>query len=95
MKNGKYSIGPSGISDIVGTLEGGRSIYIEVKRPGEKLRENQRAFLKRMESMGAMVMVVESLDEVMLWGNAFPFDLVSRLPGAWRVAVGETALDRT
>lgn len=63
---GKYTIGPDGISDIVGTIKGGRTVYIEVKRPGKKRSKDQIKFQNRVEALGALTMVVTSLDEVIV-----------------------------
>jgi hypothetical protein len=63
---GKYTIGPNGISDIVGTLKGGRTVYIEVKKPGEKRSKDQVKFQNDVAALGALTMVVTSLDEVII-----------------------------
>lgn len=57
-------IGTPGRSDLCGHRpEDGRAFYIEVKKPGEKPRENQERFLRQMRDTGAMAGVAHSVEE--------------------------------
>ena len=47
-------IGIPGMSDLQGHTPSGKCFYIEVKKPGEKPRENQLNFLNAMEKSGAI-----------------------------------------
>lgn len=68
---GKYA--PRGLPDIQGLLAWGvtetmrpacQGLLIEVKRPGQKLRPDQKAFLDRAESLGHLAFMAQSLDDV-------------------------------
>jgi VRR-NUC domain-containing protein len=52
-----------GTPDIHGVCQG-RAFYIEVKRPGGKPTEAQKAFLRKAASHGAIVGIAYSLDGV-------------------------------
>lgn len=54
-----------GTADIVGMFKGGRMFAFEVKRPGEKARDDQKEFLARIEKGGGLAAVVTGLDDVM------------------------------
>lgn len=57
-------IGIPGQSDLCGHRPGdGRAWYIEVKKPGEKPRENQERFLQAMRDSGALTGVAHSVEE--------------------------------
>lgn len=56
--------GVTGISDIVGVLNGGVAFYIEVKKYGGKVSENQKSFLERAKNAGAITVVAYCLDDV-------------------------------
>lgn len=52
---GRVSIGVPGESDIWGHRSpDGRALYIEVKLPGEKPRQNQLDFIEAMKKTGAI-----------------------------------------
>jgi hypothetical protein len=53
-----------GISDIIGVLPGGKALFIEVKRPGEKPKPHQREFLDLMRGQGALCLVVNDSFDV-------------------------------
>ena len=53
-----------GMSDIVAVLPGGRACFVECKREGGKLSDDQRAFLERMEAAGAFACVVTSVEQL-------------------------------
>jgi hypothetical protein len=65
---GKYA--PKGLPDICGILQRtdgtyqGRAFFIEVKRPGGKLRPDQAAFMDQANELGALAFMATSLDEV-------------------------------
>lgn len=54
----------TGISDIGGWVPGGRGLYIEVKRPGEKPNDDQKSFLKNAKDSGCVAFVARSIDDV-------------------------------
>lgn len=54
----------SGVSDLICTLQGGRSFYCEVKVPGKELTDEQAEFLTRFKRNGALVMKATSSREV-------------------------------
>ena len=57
-------VGIPGQSDLCGHRFGdGRAFYIEVKKPGEKPRENQERFLRQMRDSGALAGVAHSAEE--------------------------------
>ena len=57
-------IGIPGQSDLCGHRPvDGRAWYIEVKKPGEKPRENQERFLRQMRDSGALAGVAHSVEE--------------------------------
>lgn len=66
---GMVQLAPGGHPDIAGVLPGGRALYIEVKRPTRHgpapLREDQERFIKRLMSVGAMVIVATCVDDVL------------------------------
>jgi hypothetical protein len=58
----------AGLPDIGGILPGGRTLAIEVKRPGARKRKNeakQNEWLDRARRMGACVVVARSVDDVL------------------------------
>ena len=55
-----------GMADIQGILKGGRSFFIEVKRPGAKLMDHQADFLIECNKMGALAFCAWSVDDVLL-----------------------------
>ena len=60
------NIGHHGESDIFGhRISDGRAIYIEVKLPGEKPREDQKKFLNAMVKTGAIAGVAHSIEEAL------------------------------
>ena len=60
---GSFTMQRTGIPDLC-VIHKGRCVWLEVKRPGGYLRPNQKEEIARMESAGAEVYVVRSLDEV-------------------------------
>lgn len=60
------NIGHHGESDIFGhRISDGRAIYIEVKLPGEKPRDDQKKFLNAMANTGAIAGVAHSVEEAL------------------------------
>lgn len=53
----------SGISDIIGVMEG-RFLAVEVKKPGQKAKPHQEAFLERVRASGGIAGVVTSVKEL-------------------------------
>jgi hypothetical protein len=54
---------PTGSSDLVGILKpSGRFIALEVKRPGQKLKPEQEAWLADAREFGAFAAVVDSIE---------------------------------
>lgn len=56
------TLGPSGISDIVGVIVG-RAVFIEVKTATGKQRKTQKAFQVAAEKAGGIYIVARSPDE--------------------------------
>lgn len=60
------NIGQHGESDIFGhRISDGKAIYIEVKLPGEKPREDQQKFLDAMKRAGAIAGCAHSVEEAL------------------------------
>ena len=59
----RVTIGHRGQSDLQGHRPDGRCWYIEVKKPGEKPRENQERFIRAMRDSGALAGVAHSVEE--------------------------------
>lgn len=53
-----------GFPDIHGMMKGGRALYIEVKRPGGKLTDEQAEFLKKVRDSGGIGFMAESVEDV-------------------------------
>lgn len=53
-----------GFPDIHGMLKGGRAVYIEVKRPGGRVSEEQQEFIDKVSAHGAVAFVAYSVDDV-------------------------------
>ena len=63
---GIVNIGHHGESDIMGhRISDGRAIYIEVKLPGEKPRQDQQKFLNAMAASGAIAGCAHSVEEAL------------------------------
>lgn len=52
-----------GVPDLIGTLPGGRALFIEVKVPGKKPRPDQAEFLENMRAAGAVAFYATSAGE--------------------------------
>lgn len=60
------NIGQHGESDIFGHRKSdGKAIYIEVKLPGEKPRQDQEKFLTAMRAAGAIAGCAHSVEEAL------------------------------
>lgn len=56
--------GNKGVSDILGVLEGGRALAIEVKRPGSKPTDYQQIFIDAVNAAGGLAFIATSVSEV-------------------------------
>lgn len=57
---------PKGFSDLFGLRKSdGRAVFIEVKRPGGKVRPDQSTFLDAMRRQGALAGVAHSVEEAL------------------------------
>jgi hypothetical protein len=56
------SLGPPGIADIVGVIDG-RGVFVEVKTKTGKQREAQRKFQKAIEKAGGIYILARSPEE--------------------------------
>lgn len=52
-----------GLPDLVAT-KAGRTIHIELKRPGGKQRPHQREFQRRLEEAGGTYLLVAGLEDI-------------------------------
>jgi hypothetical protein len=52
-----------GFPDIHGMLKGGRAFYIEVKRPGGKVSDDQRQFIEKVKRGGGIAGLAYSVDQ--------------------------------
>ncbi len=59
---GQFSV--PGVPDVIGILKGGRILGIEIKRPGGKIRDEQKAFIDRINEEGGLAFVAYSVDDV-------------------------------
>lgn len=59
-------VGVPGMSDLQGhRCTDGKCFYLEVKRPGQKPRENQMQFLRAMENTGAIAGWADSVQRAL------------------------------
>lgn len=56
--------GTPGSPDIHGIMQGGRYVTIEVKRPGEDLEPEQKAWRRMFEGLGGLYILAHSPEEV-------------------------------
>jgi hypothetical protein len=60
------NIGHHGEADIFGhRISDGKALYIEVKLPGEKPRDDQQKFLNAMRKTGAIAGCAHSVEEAL------------------------------
>lgn len=59
--------GVAGIPDRVVLLPGGKTIWVELKAPGGRIREIQQVTHDRMRALGHEVVVLTGTDEVREW----------------------------
>ena len=64
LKTRESLAGVSGISDIIGCYRG-RFIAIEIKRPGEKPRADQQAYLEIVKRCGGISGSAQSVEEAL------------------------------
>lgn len=63
---GIVNIGQHGEADIWGhRISDGKALYIEVKLPGEKPRQDQQKFLDAMRNTGALAGCAHSVEEAL------------------------------
>lgn len=67
--------GYNGVPDRI-VIGNGRTIFVELKAPGETPRKNQLAIHKKMRKAGAEVHVIDTKEQV----DAFIDDLARRAP---------------
>ena len=60
---GKYRIGKTGISDIIGFLKDGRFLAIEKKRKGEKVTDGQKLFIEKVRLCGGVAGVAITIED--------------------------------
>jgi hypothetical protein len=60
----KFISGENGVPDRLVLLPGGKAIFVELKRTGEKPRKLQLLNHKRLRSLGFDVRVIDSIDGV-------------------------------
>ena len=58
------SPGRAGVPDRLVLLPGGRCFFVELKRPGGKLRPLQEFWKEKLEAMGAYYYLVDSFDAI-------------------------------
>ncbi|WP_270578011.1 VRR-NUC domain-containing protein [Caldibacillus thermoamylovorans] len=58
------SPGTAGVPDRIVLIPGGRILFVELKKPGEKLRPLQEKRKKDLESMGFTVEIVDSIQRI-------------------------------
>lgn len=56
-------IGIPGQSDLCGHRPDGKAFYAEIKKPGQKPRENQLNFLEAMRNSGAIAFWCDNVDD--------------------------------
>lgn len=66
LPGGKFRrfVGLRGVADILGVLQTGRFLAVEVKRPGGKTSQEQDRFLDRVASLGGVACCVSSVEEL-------------------------------
>ncbi len=60
-----FGVGPDGASDLIGWTRDGRFAAIEVKKPGQKPRPEQFAFIEGVRRAGGVAGWATSADEAM------------------------------
>jgi len=56
---------PPGFPDLMGRVGDGQFLFIEVKKPGGKFREGQKAFLESARAAGHVAFAARSVDEAL------------------------------
>jgi len=65
---GKYPIGKTGVSDIIGFMKDGRFLAIEKKRQGEKVSDKQSEFINNIKKCGGvagLAITIEDAKEIL------------------------------
>jgi len=60
-----------GVADILGCLDDGAWLAIEVKKPKSYPTKDQREFLTQIRKRGGVAFVARSLEEVMQWWASY------------------------
>lgn len=63
----KFAPVTSGVPDRVVLLPGGRTVFVELKRPGGRLRKIQEVWHRKMRDRDAEVIVLYSRQDVFSW----------------------------
>jgi hypothetical protein len=64
-EDGRFvTFGLKGSADIIGILQGGRFLAIEVKKPGGRVSPDQKKFIDTINAEGGIAFVAYSVDEV-------------------------------
>lgn len=63
----KFAPVTAGVPDRIALLPGGRVYFIELKKPGGKLREIQKVWHEKMAARGTVPIVLGSRQEVFKW----------------------------
>lgn len=53
-----------GVSDILGVLDGGRTLAIEVKTPTGRVSPEQKTFIEQVNKRGGLAFVARSVEDV-------------------------------
>jgi len=60
---GKYKIGKTGVSDIIGFMKNGRFLAVEVKKVGEKISDQQQIFIDSVNMCGGVAGVAITIED--------------------------------
>ena len=57
------SPGLRGVPDRIALMPGGKVVFVELKRPGEKLSEAQKELHEKFRALGCDIRVIDSIDD--------------------------------
>ena len=60
-----YTSLPAGFPDLLGVIPGGRALFVEVKRPGNKPTDLQTRFLESFRLKGAVAFWADSVESAL------------------------------
>jgi len=60
---GKYKIGKTGVSDIIGFLKDGRFLAIEIKKVSERVSDQQQIFIDGVNNCGGVAGVAITIED--------------------------------